>query len=125
MPTWSQIRTPLSQPVSVDEVRANLSHKGNDCSPLAAVVEYMSMPKLECPKFHGDPEDYCAFFRYFNENIHDKNIYLAINKNLLTCFKILMERLMMQSRIVRRCNLLQKAMKKPDIFFLKALVTRE
>ena len=75
MPTRSQIRTPLSQPVSVNEERANLSHKGNDCSPLAAVVEYMSMPKLECPKFHGDPEDYCAFFRYFNENIHDKNIF--------------------------------------------------
>ena len=75
MPTRSQIRTPLSQPVSVSEEQANLSHKGNDCSPLAAVVEYMSMPKLECPKFHGDPEDYCAFFRYFNENIHDKNIF--------------------------------------------------
>ena len=75
MPTRSQIRTPLSQSVSVSEEQANLSHKGNDCSPLAAVVEYMSMPKLECPKFHGDPEDYCAFFRYFNENIHDKNIF--------------------------------------------------
>ena len=75
MPTRSQIRTPLSQPVSVNEEQANLSHKANNCSPLAAVVEYMSMPKLECPKFHGDPEDYCAFFRYFNENIHDKNIF--------------------------------------------------
>ena len=75
MPTRSQIRTPLSQPVSVNEEQANLLHKGNDCSPLAAVVEYMSMRKLECPKFHGDPEDYCAFFRYFNENIHDKNIF--------------------------------------------------
>ena len=75
MPTRSQIRTPLSQPVSVSEEQANLLHKGNDCSPLAAVVEYMSMPKLECPKFHGDPEDYCAFFRYFDENIHDKTIF--------------------------------------------------
>ena len=75
MPTRSQIRTSLSPPVNVDEKRANLWHKGNDCSLLGAVVEYMSVPKLECPKFHGNPEDYCAFFRYFDENIHDKNIF--------------------------------------------------
>ena len=75
MSTRLQIRTSLSPPVSVDKERANLLHKGNDCLPLGAVVEYMSMPKLECPKFCGNPEDYCAFFRYFDENIHDKNIF--------------------------------------------------
>ena len=48
----------------------------NDCLLLGAVVEYMSMPKLECLKFYGNPKDYCGFFRYFDENIHD-------NKNLL------------------------------------------
>ena len=75
MPTRSQIRTSLSPPANVDEKRANLWHKGNDCLLLGAVVEYMLMPKLECLKFYGNPKDYCAFFRYFNEDIHDKNIF--------------------------------------------------
>ena len=75
MPPRLQIRTSLFPPVSIDEERANPLHKSNDCSPLEAVVEYMFMPKLECPKFHGNTENYCAFLRYFNENIHNKNIF--------------------------------------------------
>ena len=61
--------------MNVDVEQANPLHKGNDSSPLAAVVEYTSMPKLECPKFYGNLDDYCAFFRYFDENIYDKNIF--------------------------------------------------
>ena len=75
MPTRSQIRTSLSPPVNNDEKQANPLHKSNDCSLLGAVVKYMSMPKPECPKFYGNPEDYCAFFRYFDENIYNKNIF--------------------------------------------------
>ena len=32
------------------------------------------MLKLEYPKFDGNPEDYCALLRYFDENMHNKSI---------------------------------------------------
>ena len=123
MPSRSQIRTSLYPPVNIDEERANPLHKSNDCSLLGAVVEYTSMPKLECPQFYGNPE-FIVHSSDTSMKISTTKTYLVINKNFLI-FKIPLEGLMMQSRIIRRCTLLERAMKKLDISFLKASVTRE
>ena len=119
MPLQSQIRTSLSPSVSVDEERANLSHKGNDCLPLAAVVEYMSMPKLE---FYGNPKDYCAFFRCFDENIHNKNIF----SNQQKLAYLLQNAYGKAYDAISHCPSLCPASKGyEEARFLKALVTRE
>ena len=46
-------------------------HSGEP-SLLATLTEQMFMPRMECPKFNGNPEDYCAFIGFFEENVHKR-----------------------------------------------------
>ena len=105
IPSQSQTRTSLYPPVSVDEGRANLSHKANDCSLLGAIVEYMSMPKLNALNFIVI-QRIIVHSSDTSMKIFTIKTYLVINKNLLICFKIFLEGLMMIFRIVYRCSLL-------------------
>ena len=50
----------------------------NDAQFVSAIVrtmkEAMTTPKLECTKFFGDPMNYTAFIRCFNENTDEKEL---------------------------------------------------
>ena len=60
----------------------------NDSQFVSAIVramtEAMTAPKLECTKFYGDPMNYTAFIRCFNENVDKKELSAMQKLTLLT-----------------------------------------